>query len=138
MSRFWGGVGLLAILAILALIGTGGATSNLKINDLETECREKRDTQAVMAVENDKSMSFKGHFPVENTNANLDFVYSQTGNTIELDVISQDVSPPPTFWNDCLASAVYDFDSKPLDPGIYEVEIKHDGERESKKIIRIE
>ncbi|MFB6100205.1 MAG: hypothetical protein ABEK16_02930 [Candidatus Nanohalobium sp.] len=138
MNRFWGGVGLLVVIGALAAFTAGGQKSNLIVNDLETECRGDRASRATMELHTDNSMSFRGYFPVENTNSNLRYEYSKTGDSIKLNVKSQNLAAPPTFWNSCLASAVYDFDTKQLEEGRYAVTIRHNGERAEKKIIRVE
>lgn len=136
MSRFWGGVGILFVLGVLVALTTG-PSSKIRVNDLETECRGERNVQANMQLRPDNSIRFTGYFPVENTNSNLDYDYSQNGDSVTLNIKSQKLQPPVSFWDNCLASAVYNIDSRQLEEGRYSVTIKHNDERVEKKVIRV-
>lgn len=136
MTRFWGAAGLLAILGFAAIVLGAGQSNTVKVYDLETECRYDRTTETNINLQRDNSLKFEGHFPVENANNNLDYSYSG-GNNIVLNIRSQDSPAPVSFWNDCLASAVYHVETPQLNPGTYSVEVQSNGERLEKRIIRI-
>lgn len=136
MTRFWGVAGLLAIIGFAAIMLGAGQSNTVTVYDLETECRYDRATETNINLNEDNSLKFEGHFPVENSNTNLDYSYSG-GKSIVLNVKSQDSSAPASFWNDCLASAVYHVETSQLDPGTYSVELQSNGERLEKRIIRI-
>lgn len=136
MSRFWTGVGALFVVAIAAIFVSGGS-SKLIVNDLETECRGDRSSYTDIQLNSDDSLSFSGYFPVENPNSDMSYRYSQSGGNIALNVRSQSLPAPGSFWDNCLASGVYDLDTRSLSEGTYSVEVKHNGEREEKRIIRV-
>ncbi len=137
MSRFWTGVGILFVVAVVAIFVASGS-SKLTVNDLETECRGYRSSHTDIKLNSDDSMSFSGYFPVENPEADMDYRYSRSGDKIVLDVRSQSLPAPESFWDNCLASGVYDLDTGSLPEETYSVEVKHNGERTEKKIIRVE
>ncbi|MFB6158409.1 MAG: hypothetical protein ABEJ95_01975 [Candidatus Nanohalobium sp.] len=136
MTRFWTGVGAVSVVALLAVFAAAGG-SNLEVNDLETECRGDRGVYTVIELHPDNSMSFKGYFPVENPEADLRYSYSRSADSIVLDVRSEGAVAPESFWNTCLASAVYDFDTSRLEEGRYSVEVRHNGERVEKRVITV-
>jgi hypothetical protein len=134
MSKFWFGAAALILIGILTLF-TATANSQVTVNDLETECRHDRPMHDIQ-LNSDNSLSFTGNFPVSNTESEVDYSYSG-GNSIVLNIKADEEALPETFWDTCLGSAVYDIDTPSLEPGRYRVEIKHDGERAEKKIIRV-
>lgn len=134
MTKFWIGAAALILVGILTLF-TATGSSQVTINDLETECRHDRPMHNIQ-LNSDNSLSFTGNFPTSNTESEIDYSYSG-GNNIVLNIQSDEKSPSETFWDTCLASAVYDIDTQSLEPGRYSVEIRHDGERAVKEIIRV-
>ena len=136
MTKFWIGVGAVFIIGLLAVFSATGTTGEVHVHDLETECRGDRDTSATMSLQGDDSLRFEGYFPVENTNSDMSFGYSG-GNTIVLNVRSQNLAAPDFLWSNCLASGVYDIRTSQLDEGRYSVEIKHNGERVEKRILQV-
>lgn len=136
MTRFWGAAGLLAVIGFAAIVLGAGQSNTVTVYDLETECRYDRTTETNINLNEDNSLQFEGHFPVENSNTNLEYSYSGGGNIV-LNIRSEDTAAPTSFWNDCLASAVYDVRTSQLNPGTYSVEVQSNGERLEKRIIRI-
>jgi hypothetical protein len=136
MSRFWIGVTAVFLIGLAAIFSAAGQETQVTVRDLETECRYDRAEDTGIELNPDNSLSFQGYFPVENTNSNLNYRYS-SGNDIVLNVRSQNLASPADFWNNCLASAVYDIDSPSLEQGTYSVTVKHNGERVEKRIISI-
>jgi len=136
MTKFWGAVLVVFLIGLAATFSTANDTTKLEVNDLETECRYDRNEDTSIRLNQDNSLSFKGHFPVNSIESNLDYRYS-SGDDIVLNVRSQNQPVPQNFWNNCLASAVYDFDTQQLEPGSYPVTVKHNGERIEKVVIRV-
>jgi hypothetical protein len=137
MSKFWAGAGLFLLIGVVAVFAAGGS-SKVHVNDLETECRGDRASSTQISLNSDNSMSFKGYFPMENTDSDMNYKYSQSSGKIVLNVRSQNLPTPTSFWNNCLASGVYDIDTQDLDSGRYAVTVKHNGERAEKRIIRVD
>lgn len=135
MTKFWVGVSAVFVIGLLAIFSATG-NSTVKINDLETECRGDRETSTNIALQPDNSLSLTGHFPVETTEANMNYNYNG-GSNIVLNIKSQDLPSQDFLWYDCLASGVYDIETSSLNEGRYSVEVKHNGERVEKRIIRI-
>jgi hypothetical protein len=136
MSRFWIGVSAVFLIGLAVIFSATGHQPDVTINDLETECRGDRAEETSISLAQDNSLSFEGYFPVENTNSDLNYRYS-SGEDIVLNIRSQNLPSPADFWNNCLASAVYDIDSPALEPGTYSVTVQHNGERVEKRIIRV-
>jgi hypothetical protein len=136
MIRFWGAAGLLLVLGIAAILLGTGQSNAVMVYDLETECRYDRGEETYISLNEDNSLTFKGHYPLNNINTDLDYSYSGGGNIV-LNLRSQQSSVPVNFWDDCLASGVYHIQTPQLEPGTYPVEIKSDGERLEKRIIRV-
>ena len=136
MTKFWGVAGAVSIIGLIAVFSTLGGSNSLQVNDLETECRYDRGEETRIQLNPDNSLSFTGHFPIQNVNTDLDYSYSG-GNNIVLNVKSQDRQVPDTFWNNCLASVVYDLDTQSLEPGRYPVAVKHNGEEVEKIVVRV-
>ncbi|QGA80135.1 hypothetical protein [Candidatus Nanohalobium constans] len=136
MSRFWIGVGVVFVIGLLTIFSATGNTNAVYVNDLETECRGDRAESTSISLQQDNSIRFEGYFPVENTNSDMSFNYNG-GSSMVLNVKSQNLAAPDFLWYDCLASGVYDIETSELNEGRYSVEIKHNGERVEKRIIRI-
>jgi len=135
MSKFWVGVGIIFIAGVIAASSATGETKTFP-HDLETECRGDKTTSNSITLQPDNSLRFKGYFPVENTNSKITYSYRQ-GNSIVLNVKSQKLPAPEFLWDSCLASGIYDIQTDPLQPGSYPVEVKHNGKRIEKKVIRV-
>lgn len=135
MTKFWFWAGAVVLIGLIAVFSATGNTSTT-VHDLETECRGDRDVSTTISLQSDNSLRFNGFFPVENTNSNMNYNYNG-GNSIVLNVKSQSLPAQDFLWYDCLASGVYDIQSPELDEGRYSVEVKHNGERVEKRIIRV-
>lgn len=136
MNKLWVALSGLFILGLFSAYTAAGNNSNVKINDLETECREDREKSTKIELSNDNSLRFNGYFPVESTNSDLDIVY-KGGNNIVLNVESEPLKADNFLWSDCLASGVYDLQTNSFEEGRYSVEVKYNGKRAEKRIIRI-
>ena len=136
MNRFWTGAGILLLIGLAAVFSVNG-NSNIMVHDLETECRGDRTTSTNIQLQDDNSFRFEGYFPIEDTASSVNFNY-QAGKNIVLNVKSQDEPAADFLWNDCLASGVYDLETRSFEEGRYSVEVKHNGERIEKRIVQIE
>lgn len=136
MAKFWGGVFVLAIIAVGFLAAESAArNSSITFTDLETECRYDRGQDVEINLRNNR-LYFNGHFPVNNPNANLNYRYRQ-GDKIVLNVKSSRTSVPSPFFNDCLGSAIYKAHTSDLKPGDYTVIVKHNGKEVEKQVIDV-
>ena len=135
MKKFWPLMAIVAFLGV-ATLALPNQQNRLMINDLETECRGDRVEMTQISLQGDNSLRFNGHFPVENTNSNLNIDY-KGGVNVVLNIKSQSVPAPEFLWHDCLASGVYDLKTEPLKKGRYSVEVRHNGERVEKRIIQV-
>lgn len=138
MNRFWvitGGV-LVIALAFLALEMPRNNTINF--TDLETECRYDRSTAFDISLKPGNRLSFEGHFPVNNTESDLSYRYRRSGDTIRLNIVAdEDENVPESFYNNCLATVVYDAQTSSIPEGRYDVILVHDGEEVEHQVIGI-
>lgn len=134
MNKFWLMITGFVVIGTFAALAAGDKNSNLTIYDIETECREDRNERVDITLKQDNSLGFEGYFPVKNTKSNLDINYNG-GKNIVLNIKSQSIPASDFLWNNCLASAVYDLQTEPLNEGRYSVEVKHNGERAEKRIL---
>ena len=138
MDKFWGIVGLLFVIGLYTAVGADIADSQeINFTDLETECRYD-DTEAHKIGLEGRSISFEGNFPVNSTGADLSYEYRKINNRIVLDVVAENENEAPSDYSEgCLASVLYESSTEPLQPGDYLVELRHDGERVDRQIIRV-
>jgi hypothetical protein len=137
MTKFWVGAATLLLLGIATLfLATGTTNSGVMIHDIETECRYDRDTRTQISLGQDNTLRFKGHFPENNPDADTEVKY-KGGKNIVLKIDVEDTNKPESYMNDCLSAVVYDVETGALQPGMYTVEVKHDGERAEKRIIQV-
>ena len=130
MSKFWG-----ATFAIL-FIGTAGlflagATQDINFTDLETECRFDRGEDHTVSVTNNNELQFSGYFPVQNTQADMKYTFSESNDNIVLNVFAEGDSEPQDFENTCYAVGVYEASTDSYE-GQKWVTVKHQGERVEK------
>lgn len=137
MDKFWTGVGILLVTALVLLYTMGDVfgQGDVHFTDLETECR-LGGQESVVSLQG-RMITFNGHFPTQNTEADLDYRYHQTGDSVTLNILVDDVEQDQDFLDDCLASVVYDARSSRLDPGEYYIEVRHDGNRVNERIIEV-
>ena len=83
-------------------------------------------------------IAFQGDFPIETTEADLDYRYKQTNDQVTLNIISTDSTETNNFVNDCLKSVVYKAHTKPLQPGDYHVKVQHNDKTVVEQIIEVE
>lgn len=136
MTKFWTVVTLLLVVGLVSLVvATDGG--NLKVKDLETECRYDRAEEARISLTPQNTLSFEGQFPVENTNSELDYSYSSSGERIVLNVKSDKMERPESFVDACLGVAIYDMETPQLGEGSYEVTVRHNGEKVERQRLRV-
>lgn len=129
MAKFWWGVGTVFAITIL-LLTMGTAEDRIHFTDLETECQFDRSQQHVdVSLQEDNSVAFEGHFPVYNTKADLNYDYQQTAESVTLDIKVSNDERLKDLQDRCEGSVVYKASTDPLEPGLYNVEVKHRGER---------
>lgn len=136
MTKFW------AVVTVLIAVGLGlllvQESNPVNFTDLETECRYDRGTVSQIGLEHDR-LSFSGHFPVENPEADLGYSFSRSDDHVTLNIRKSGDRPLTSFWNDCKAVAVYEGEMRDqLESGSYTVTVKHAGEEADKRIIRID
>ncbi|MFB6199825.1 MAG: hypothetical protein ABEJ83_03025 [Candidatus Nanohaloarchaea archaeon] len=130
------GLAVLVLVAGIGLLAFTGASS-IDFKDLETECRYNKNPQGEFRLAEDNSLHFKGNFPVNTISSDLSFSYSK-GSTITLNIKAEETEKPDSFYNNCVASVVYDAETQPLKPGRYKVQLKHDGKQVEEQIIDVE
>lgn len=127
MSKFWGAVFAVFLIGVSGLI-LASAAQEINFTDLETECREDRTSDWDVSVTHNNELEFKGHFPVENTKADMKYTYEKRGDRITLNVFSENDRPVEQFERDCNAVGVYEASTASHD-GPHWVTLKHEGEQ---------
>ncbi|QKQ98574.1 hypothetical protein GKQ38_03550 [Candidatus Nanohaloarchaea archaeon] len=137
MNRFWLVTGGVLVLA-LAFLALETPSEQINFTDLETECRYDRTTGFDISLKPGNVLAFSGHYPVNNTEADLSYRYSRSGDTIKLDIIAKnETQAPANYFNSCLASVVYKAQTSSIPDGRYDVILKHDGQRVEHQVIGI-
>ncbi|MFB6292123.1 MAG: hypothetical protein ABEI58_01880 [Candidatus Nanohaloarchaea archaeon] len=136
MSKFWNFVAVLFLLSI-ALVVVDKSRAGITFTDLETECRYDRSQEAVVELKPDNSLGFEGHYPLASTRADLSLDYSQDRDSVTLNVEARNVEEVEDYSRDCQGVAVYDTDTRPLEPGRYMVRVKHDGDLVKEQVIAV-
>ncbi len=143
MSTFWNSVAAIFIIAVVLLAAdmstdNGFSTdSEIHFTDLETECRYDRRAMVEVGSEQD-SVTFQGRFHVPQPSEGIDYDYSRTGNQISLNVFTENSTSLNDYSGTCTGLAVYDGKTRSLEPGLYYVTVRHDGEKVEEVGIRIE
>jgi hypothetical protein len=132
MSKFWGLAGVILIAGIVGLVAAQDS-EEINFTDLETECREDRTEEVQVRVE-DNSILYSGHFPVQNTEADMRYNFDRSGDRITLNVRAINDREPENFERDCYATGVYDASTVEYD-GRYTLVTKHNGEQVDKRIV---
>lgn len=138
MNKFWGVVVLIFVAGVYTAVGLNPVNgSEINFTDLETECRYDDAESHKIDLEG-RSISFDGNFPVNSTGADLSYEYSQADNRIVLDIVAENENEAPSnYSNGCLASVTYESSTMSLQPGDYLVELRNDGERVDRQVIRV-
>lgn len=138
MSKFWGGVAVLILTALLFLVVPAVAEPDITVRDLEAECRYDRGTQSDIIYNRDRSFSFQGHFPVRSPKTSLDYDYDASSDEITLNIRTTRQDPPRAdYVRDCRGLAVYNLRTDSLDEGRYTVTVKHNGEVQKRNVYRV-
>lgn len=132
MSKFWGLAGVILIAGIVGLVAAQDS-EEINFTDLETECREDRTEEVQVRVEED-SILYSGHFPVQNTEADMRYNFDRSGDRITLNVRAINDEEPSDFKEDCYATGVYKASTVKYD-GRYTLVTKHNGEQVDKRIV---
>ena len=132
MSKFWGLAGVILIAGIVGLVAAQDS-EEINFTDLETECREDRTEEVQVRVE-DNSILYSGHFPVQNTEADMRYNFDRSGDRITLNVRAINDEEPSDFKEDCYATGVYKASTVEYD-GRYTLVTKHNGEQVDKRIV---
>lgn len=143
MSTFWNFVAAIFIIAVVLLAAdmttdNGFSTdSEIRFTDLETECRYDRRPVAEVGSEGN-SITFQGGFHVPEPSQGIDYDYSKSGNQVDLNIFTGNSTPLNDYSGTCAGLAVYDGKTRSLDPGLYYVTVRHDGEKVKEVGIRID
>lgn len=132
MSKFWGLAGVILIAGVVGLLAAQNS-EEINFTDLETECREDRTEDVQVRVE-DNSILYSGHFPVQNTEADMRYDFDRSGDRITLNVRSINDEEPLDFKEDCYATGVYKASTVEYD-GRYTLVTRHNGEQVDKRIV---
>lgn len=134
MSKFWAAAGIL--LAVGIALTFYPAQDDINFTDLETECQYDRGSVNDVDLDQ-RRLVFSGYFPVSSPEADLNYDYSVSGDTVALNVKSSGAEPVTDYRNNCEAVAVYDAETGPIEPGRYLVKVSHDGEEVDRRVISI-
>jgi len=137
MSKFWTVVTIIFVTAIMLLALDVDQTPDIAFSDLETECRYDKAGNMDIGLDG-RQITFSGRFNTPNSNTNLDYSYRLTeSNKIRLNIITRDSIIPDSFYDNCLASVVYEAKTESLEPGDYSVTVSHNGNVQKKSGIRV-
>lgn len=136
MSKFWSVVTVLFFVAVTALAANIQDGSEISFTDLETECRYDTSPTNTIGLNGDR-ITFSGRFNTPNPSTATDYKYSRSGSNIELDITTGNSMIPETFFNNCLASVVYEGETDSLEPGDYNVKLYHKGNLAERVTIRV-
>lgn len=138
MNKFWLiSIALLVVGAGAVLVSTlDSQQRKIEFTDLETECRVSEEANVALRLKNDRVV-FSGHYPERDSDADLSYDYRQTSDRIVLNVKSQTRDQNIYFPNDCLASVVYRAETSRIQPGLYDLVVKHNGETVTESTLRI-
>ncbi|MFB6145141.1 MAG: hypothetical protein ABEJ99_01400 [Candidatus Nanohaloarchaea archaeon] len=137
MNKFWMVVAVIIVVGVGAVFLSNGS-GKITFSDLETECRYNNHAQSAVTLNADNSLSFTGHFPANNPEQDVKYSYSQSSSSVTLNVYTPEMDEPADYFNNCLASAVYQGRTQPLDAGSYLLTVKHNGKEVEKKVIQVE
>nr|EGQ39642.1 MAG: hypothetical protein J07AB56_03700 [Candidatus Nanosalinarum sp. J07AB56] len=104
----------MAVVALLLSVSAGSvvladaSSSEVKISKLTTECRIDSPAETARYTLENGKLRFSGHFPTKGPDPELDYRYSQSADTINIEVDSDSEGPHTTFTGECLPSAVYE------------------------------
>ncbi|WEL19281.1 hypothetical protein [Candidatus Nanohalococcus occultus] len=137
MDKFW-----LFCFTLLA-VGIGAITianmetaETVEFTDLETECQVSEQQEVNLRLADNKVV-FDGHFPENDSDAELSYNYRQTADEIVLNIKSKPTGERIDFFNDCYASVVYRAQTPELEQGPYNVIVKHNGEDAGETTLRV-
>jgi len=136
MSKFWGFVLTIIIIGILAVTVLDDQ-NEITFTELETECREDRQTNHQISLTEDNTVKFEGNFELNSTKADLDYNYRRSGDRIILNIISRDSEQPEDFQRECLASGVYEAETITYQ-GQYTVVTQINGETIERRVINFQ
>ncbi|MFB6245376.1 MAG: hypothetical protein ABEJ03_03435 [Candidatus Nanohaloarchaea archaeon] len=135
MSKFWVAALFVLFVGLSLLLGNFGDSGSINFSDLETECR-LGSPEAEVGL-SDSRLQFNGHFPVEDSDASVNYQYRQSSDRVVLEIRSDPTGEKIDFLDDCLASVKYRAESEPLKPGLYHVEVRHDGEKAHSSVVKV-
>lgn len=139
MSKFWGAVGTIVVIAIALILVGNQAQLGINFSDLETECRYNQEGFTSVGVDDQSNrLNFVGQFHINSTESDLRYNYKTSKDRVVLNIISEDLDRPQSYLHTCLGLARYQAQTDELAPGSYLVDIRHNGETEKKKMIRLE
>lgn len=137
MNKFWAVLGGIIVLAV-AFLALETPAEGINFTDLETECRYDRTTAYDISLKPGNVLSFSGHYPVNNTEADTSYRYSRSGDTIRLNVLARnETQAPSSYVDNCLASVVYKGQTSSIPEGSYKVILQHNGQEVERQIIGI-
>lgn len=136
MSKFWNVVTILLLTGLVLLAVDRAEAPEVSFSDLETECRYDTSPSSNIGLDGDR-ITFSGRFNAANPGNAPDYSYRRSGSNINLDITTGDSIIPDSFYNNCLASVVYEGETESLEPGHYNVNLRFNGELRESVVIRV-
>lgn len=138
MTKFWPVVTILLLIGVgLVFFQTGEQDQGIDFKDLETECRYDRGSQSQIDLTTSDRFEFSGYFPANNPESVLRYNYEKTEDSVRLNVQTISLPVPSSFWGNCLASTVYKAETEPIEPGVYNVRVFHNGNKVSERVYKV-
>lgn len=135
MDKFWIVVTAVFIIGVVMILMPVSG-SNMDVRDLETECQYRAEPSHSVSTQKGQ-LRFQGNFHVNNIEQEPGISYNVEGNRINVEIDVTEAQEPETFYNNCLASVVYDFGVEKPDAGNYILSIVHDGELVEESIVTL-
>ncbi len=145
MSTFWNVVAVIFIVGVVLLVtditadgaDPGVSTdAGIHFTDLETECRYGKNIFTDIGKQ-DNSITFQGRFHVSDPDSDVDYDFSVSGNQINLNIFTEDLEPLTDYQDTCTGLVAYDGKTRSLEPGLYDINLMHQGEKVEEVSIRV-
>jgi hypothetical protein len=127
MNKFWVSTGSLLIVGIAAILFMN-STSSVNFTDLETECVYDRGEEVNVELTQSNRLNIDGYFPLNHTEAEMRYKYSERGNRIVINIYGAKDRPVESFLRECNAVGVYKGTTKAYE-GMKWVTVKHQGDQ---------
>jgi len=136
MSKFWSAIAIL-ILTSFVLLASETNRAQITFSELENECRYNTPQYVDTDLTSGGKILFEGTFHVDSVEATPRYRYTQKNKQVRLNVYTDRVQRPTSFWETCLGAIKYSAKTSKLEQGNYLVKVLHNGEKVDEKIYKV-